>query len=155
MVDDADYDWLNQWKWRCNSTNNGFNYASRNENGMHVRMHRKIMRLLDPHIEVDHINGDGLDNRRENLRPCTRTQNNTNRGMRKTNRSGFKGVIFDPDTGKWRVILKANKRKYDAGRFSNLVDAAIAYDALAIKYHGEFAKTNRKLGLMEGVEYPP
>jgi hypothetical protein len=105
-------------------------------------LHRLVLEVPDV-LEVDHINGDGLDNRRRNLRPATRRQNSCNR--RKTTKrttSRFKGVHLDASTGLWRAAVSLNGRKTDLGSHATELAAAVAYDRAAAKMHGAFAKLN-------------
>lgn len=106
------------------------------------RMHRMVLQDASIKMHIDHINGDRLDNRRENLRVCTASQNSMNRGAQANNSSGYKGVIFDKNRVKWRAeICHGGKRLY-LGRYNTAEEAAIAYNAAALKYHGEFAYQN-------------
>jgi HNH endonuclease len=142
LVDDADFEWLNQWKWYVH----GFWYAARMEarkgKRMVVLMHRKITNAPFG-MDVDHINGNGLDNRRENLRVCTHAENqrNTTR-KRTTNKSGFKGVCWRMVSQKWSADITLNSKQIHIGLFSDIQEAVRAYDAKAIELFGEFAKTN-------------
>jgi len=104
-------------------------------------LHREIMN--DPEgFFVDHRNGNGLDNRRDNLRLATRSQNSANKRKRKNTSSRFIGVHLDKPSGRWYATIKKNEKRHWIGSFVNEIDAAHAYDAAAIKYHGEFAKLN-------------
>lgn len=91
---------------------------------------------------VDHINGNGLDNRRCNLRVCSHGENMRNRTMNRNNRSGYKGVYFDPDKNgrPWRAQIRANGRKHSLGRFDTAEQAYEAYQKAAERLHGEFAR---------------
>jgi hypothetical protein len=94
-------------------------------------------------IFIDHIDGDGLNNQmRSNLRVATRSQNIQNRQLNYNSQSGYKGVHWDKNKGKWFVTISANKIDVFLGRFDVLLDAVMTYDRAAIKYHGEFARTN-------------
>lgn len=93
-------------------------------------------------MQVDHINGDTLDNRKCNLRPCTRLQNQYNRSLYKNNKSGYKGVSFIRRQKKYQATLKINGEVKYLGLYSDPKKAAIAYDLAAIKYYGEFSRTN-------------
>ena len=144
-VDDEDFDWLNQWKWCLSKLYNGKKqYATRGKCGgsktKTLLMHRLIINAKkDEH--VDHRNGDGLDNRRSNLRICTMSQNQANRGPTKANTSGFKGV--SPDRrGRWRARVKVNGKQKALGSFATPEEAAIAYDREARAVFGEFARLN-------------
>lgn len=88
----------------------------------------------------DHIDGNPLNNQRENLRICNHNQNNFNVGIRKDNKSGFKGVRFRDN--RWTSRIRINNKEYHLGSFLNKIEAAIAYNEAAIKYHGEFARLN-------------
>ncbi len=91
---------------------------------------------------VDNINGNGLDIRRCNLRVCSHGENMRNRTMNRNNRSGYKGVYFDPDKNgrPWRAQIRANGRKHSLGRFDTAEQAYEAYQKAAERLHGEFAR---------------
>jgi hypothetical protein len=143
IVDDEDFERLNIYIWHLDRSA----YAARNEvkpdgSGMYVQsMHREIMGLGhdDGHI-VDHINGDGLDNRRCNLRICTIAENIRNRTrLNKNNTSGMRGVHWDKRKEKWCAEIKVNRKKKFLGRFSTREEAHAAYCKAADEFHGEFA----------------
>lgn len=104
-----------------------------------VRMHRLI---LPGYPEVDHINGDGLDNRRANLRGADRQENARNQRLRANNTSGYKGIWLYRD-GRWAAMIRRRdgRRKF-LGYHPTPEDAARAYDVAAIQEHGEFAHLN-------------
>ena len=136
IVDDEDFDNLSKYKWRCNS--NG--YVVRGS-AARFRLHRVIMDA-PVGMEVDHINGDTLDNRRENLRLCIHAENGRNRQLNMNNKSGYKGVSWNERDKKWRAMIKINLHHIYLGQFTDSMEAARAYDEAAQKYYGEFAKTN-------------
>ncbi len=146
LVDAQDYEWLNQWKWCTACWRQYLNYATRRESGKQVFMHRVILGVLKGQ-EVDHINGNGLDNRRENLRICTRSQNQHNRKATQGT-SKYKGVSWSSRDKRWRAKIKVFGVSKMLGNFIEEKDAARAYDEGAIEYHGEFARTNKMLGLL-------
>jgi predicted nucleotide-binding protein len=96
----------------------------------------------DISLEIDHINRDGCDNRRSNLRICNRSQNNMNKTKYKNNTSNFKCVSFDKKRNKWKAYTKFNNRSIFIGYYSTPEDAALAYDLKAIELFGEFANLN-------------
>ena len=108
-------------------------------------MHRQIMNLTFSDKQcVDHINRDRLDNRKSNLRFCTRTENNHNMKLSSRNKSGAKGIYKDKN--RLRVSIMFNGKKIYLGTFPNTPEgfkqAKIAYNNAAIKYYGEFAYLN-------------
>jgi DUF971 family protein len=108
------------------------------------QMHRFIKGITDPKIKVDHKDGNGLNNQEDNLRVASNAQNIRNAGLSVKNTSGYKGVSWSESEGKWRVRIKFNDVEHFLGYFpeDQLLAARDAYDAAAIKYHGEFACTN-------------
>jgi hypothetical protein len=141
IVDDADYEWLSQWKWHVNS--NG--YANRTEHqsskATTISMHRLITDAPKG-MDVDHIDGNPLNNQRSNLRIATRTENQRNQRAVRGGSSQYKGVHIHRQTGKWEARIKVNRQGIYLGLHSSEIDAARAYDEAARKYFGEFAKTN-------------
>lgn len=145
IVDDADYERFSHYTWRAVVRSNTL-YATRHVpkdvDGKHrsILMHREVMDAC-PGEEVDHINHNGLDNRRENLRICSRLENSRNR-IKTWGSSQYKGVSWQKDRGKWQAYIKAGKRMEHLGNFVNEEDAARAYDRAARNYFGEFAHLN-------------
>ena len=137
IVDDQDYEWLSQFKWYYCPVG----YAARRQNGKHIYMHRLIAGAK-PGEYVDHINRNKLDNRRSNLRICTRQQNQHNQGPRRGT-SRYKGVSYRKDTGKYSAQIHFNGKKISLGSFATEDEAALAYNEAARKYHGEFAYQNK------------
>lgn len=136
LVDDEDFEYLNQWKWQFG----GRRYAVRTINhSQKIYMHRQIMNP-PKNMEIDHINGNELDNRKENLRFANRRQNQLNAKPHKGSISGYKGVYLKKlnTEKKWVVYIQ---QKY-IGSFVNKINAAKAYNQAAIKYFGEFARLN-------------
>lgn len=104
-----------------------------------VLMHRVIAGVSDD-MHVDHIDGDGLNNRRANLRECTQAENNLNQGRRSDNKSGFKGVFFDNRSGKWRAEIRRGGTTTYLGFFESPAEGHEAYLAAAEELHGEFRR---------------
>ena len=95
--------------------------------------------LTDRKTQADHCDGNGLNNRRVNLRACKNTENQWNARIRADNTSGFKGVIWQEDMMKWRARIKVNGKLKHLGYYSTPKEAHAAYCRAAIELHGEFA----------------
>lgn len=106
-----------------------------------VSMHRMIMKS-PVGIEIDHINGNGLDNRRSNLRFATHSQNAAYSGLRITNQTSYKGVHFRSDRGYFRMTVRCGSERIRRNGFSNAEEAARAYDEEALRLFGDFAVLN-------------
>lgn len=142
LVDVEDYERLAQYKWRLGSKG----YAIRTFKDVSgkkrtLSMHRVIMDA-PPRTETDHINGDRLDNRKANLRICSTMENQRNRGIQVNSTTGFKGVSPHKASGKYEGKIGHKKEKIYLGLFSSPEEAARAYDAMARKLFGEFARLN-------------
>lgn len=109
-------------------------------NGKVCLLHRLLCPELPEGWVVDHKNGDRLDNRRNNLRPCTHWQNILNQKKPKNNSSGYKGVWYDKQYGVYRAEIKIRRRKISLGRYKDPKAASDAYEAAAKVYFGEFAR---------------
>lgn len=143
IVDDEDYIELNKYNW-CVSKGRNTLYAVRRCSNKVIRIHRILLDCPENNM-VDHINGNGLDNRKENLRICNKSQNNGNSKLRVDNTSGFKGVFYHKSTKKWTSQIKINgKRKY-LGLFTDKLEAKEAYEKEAKKHLSEFYS--------EGIKY--
>jgi hypothetical protein len=141
LVDDEDFEALSQFAWL--RTNHGYVIRYVGKTTI-VRMHRAVMDLaLDDRRCVDHINGNKLDNRKCNLRICTRAENNRNRGLNRNNTSGFRGVIWLKTDKRWEARIKSNGKTLYLGRFDTAEFAAEAYKIAAKELYGEFACFDR------------
>lgn len=151
LVDDEDFEYLNQFKWSVNSSNNAF-YAVRcvpaPEKGKYkngktkrkkLRMHNVILNPPKGY-EIDHINNNSLDNRKSNLRIAYRGQNTCNRRAVVNTTSNFKGVSLRGI--KWRAQIQIGNKKFYLGDFASEKIAAIAYNEAALRLHGIFAVLN-------------
>ena len=144
LVDDADFEWLSQWKWYA-SAHRGWFRVSRfkkiNGKQQIVYMHRLILDT-PAGMSSDHINGDTLDNRRINLRICTVQQNNMNARKRNKGTSAYKGSFWSDFHNRWRGQIVLDHKKIHLGFFFTAEEAARSYDKAAVEYFGKFAKLN-------------
>jgi|SRR6185369_7098158 len=145
-IDPIDFDLVSKYTWCLkiiHKTNNFYACSdiskSRSERET-ISMHRLILNAKNKEI-VDHKNGNGLDNRRINLRIVNPSQSSMNRGLSTINTTGFKGVTIGYK-GKFKSRIGVNKKRISLGEFRSLTEAAKAYNNAALKYHGEFAKLN-------------
>ncbi len=143
LVDDQDYEELSRHKWSAFKSGKTW-YARRGfgprSHQKQVYMHQQILNP-PPGLQCDHINGDGLDNRRCNLRVCTQSQNQHNRRLQ-GGTSEFKGVHWYKAQNKWRAKITHNGKRYHLGAFPDETDAARAYDNAAREFFGKFARPN-------------
>ena len=147
LVDDIDYEHVASFKWYARRAQHGVWHALRNitnpDGTRHtVMMHRFIIGLSADDLHLDHRDCDGLNNQRINLRFADKSGNASNTRVRRDSGSGLKGVHFDKRCGKWSARIKSKGRYIWLGYFLTAEKAARAYDAAAIKYHGEFARPN-------------
>lgn len=148
LVDDEDFEFLNQWKWGCTTKQGNTYYACRSVriDGKLITyfMHRVIMGLQksDKRV-VDHKDRNGLNCQRVNIRICTQSQNNMNKTkVTKITSSIYKGVLFRKDTKKWSACIKQNQKTIAIGCFDKEIDAAIAYNLKAKEMFGSYALLN-------------
>ena len=147
MVDDEDYDRVNQFKWFAQKCRSTF-YAGRktprvNGKQTYQLMHVFIMGDNPLKLDIDHMNGDGLNNQKHMLRFCTHQENSMNqkKPIRKCS-SIYKGVCWYKATSKWMAYIQINRRLKHLGYFNSEIEAAMAYNMAAIKHYAEFAFIN-------------
>lgn len=149
LVDDADFDRLNQWKWFAHKTPHSHTFYAirtvylgggrKNAKRRCVRMHREILDLKSGE-QCDHKNRNGLDNRRDNLRKSTASQNCANR--RATGASQYRGVSWKKRNSKWCAQVSVNGKYKHIGLFNSERAAALAYAQAAKNIYGEFFATH-------------
>lgn len=150
IVDDEDFEYLNQWKWFASKDHNTF-YANRRHGKTIMQMHRLLMKPKKYEV-VDHINRNGLDNRRINLRICSSKENIRSAPKHKKKTSQFKGVHLPSGRNKWRVGIRVDGKRKFVGTFFSEIDAAKAYNNAAKKYFGRFAFLNDIKGTQTVLE---
>lgn len=143
LVDDEDYEWVNQWNWYAMRGWSTFYAVRKGPRPRHeiIYLHRVIMDA-PPRAEVDHINRNGLDCQRSNMRLSTKSENQHNSRLHSDSTSGYKGVSWNKASGKWQSRIRVNGKTIYLGHFDDPIEAAYAYDAVAKENYGEFARTN-------------
>jgi hypothetical protein len=131
---DADMAWIDKYQWYLASTG----YAMTNADRKQILLHHLLLGKPEKGMVTDHINRDRLDNRKSNLRFCTSSQNNANRGIDMSSEVSYKGVYFDKRRNKFIAAINGNY----IGGYKKIRDAAEAYDKVAFEKYGEFAYLN-------------
>lgn len=141
MVDDSDFDRLSKHTWFL--SNKGYAIASTHKDGkiVNLYMHR-VVSEAPKGKQIDHRDGNRLNNTSENLRVCTATENNMNLAKRKDCSSVFKGVHWNRAREVWQARIKLNGKAKYLGAFKSEIDAGAAYNAAAKLIFGEFARLN-------------
>ena len=142
LIDKDDFEKVIRQKWSVYDSKMTM-YAISRTGGRKINMHNFVKPFKE---KADHANGNGLDNRKNNLRPATSTQNSQNRRIGQHNTSGFKGVRWRDRENKFISIISVSKKPIVLGYFDNPIEAAKAYDQAAIMHFGEFARTNKMEG---------
>lgn len=149
IVDVADLPLISKYKWsakKCHHAKTHYAVASKWNPKIKklkgVSMHRLILDITDPKIHVDHINRNGLDNRKSNLRLATSFENQANSTARRTNKLGYKGVCWCKKEQRYLATISYNGKKYRLGSYKNILFAAAAYNGAARVLQGRFAYLN-------------
>jgi methyl coenzyme M reductase subunit D len=153
LVDDADFEFLNQWKWFSKSSNRRkLFYAARwtRTNGIRicVLMHRVLIGAKEGQ-QVDHKDRCSLNNQKSNLRLSNQSQNLGNKSIGINNTSGYKGIIWNKRLDRWCAQICVNYNKVWLGTFNDKQSAVQAYDRASKAYFGQFSANNHTLGLVD------
>lgn len=140
LVDEEDYKRVNQFKW-CVTRRGNLEYAHRRDGNKFIKMHRFILDVQDGEM-IDHVNGNGLDNRKSNLRLCTSRENQFNSRSQINSKSKYKGVSWHKREGKWSADIRVDGTLKCLGYFNDEEMAARKYDEFAKTIHGEFVRLN-------------
>lgn len=137
IVDDENYDYLNQWKWKLDSKGYAVRQTSRKLGKRKiVYMHREVAKTPQDML-TDHKNFNKLDNRRKNLRICTKRENQIHQ-TNSRNTSGIRGISYDKNSNKWIIQFSPQKYKYKRIYLNSKQDAIKKYNKMVKKYYGEF-----------------
>src|SRR5437660_1379321 len=155
LVDDEDFKRVSQFKWHARVVRRKdgsvrtvyVGRMTRRKDGSRIghKLHRFILGVTTPEVEVDHKDGDGLNCQRHNLRKATHAENQQNQLLHRNNTSGFKGVYLHKESGKYKAQITVNGKQIHLGYFTAATEASDVRDAAALKYHGEFALTTTML----------
>jgi len=141
LVDNKDFDEVNKYQWSAHHVRDKIYATTSQINGKMTYLHRWLM-STPKGLYTDHKNGNTLDNRRDNLRVCTNSQNLLNKGKVSSNTSGFRGVDFIKRLGKYRARVRIGGKEKHLGVYANMEDAIKITKKAIIKNHGEFANIN-------------
>ncbi|MEX3628107.1 MAG: HNH endonuclease [Burkholderia sp.] len=139
LVDDEDFQRLSVHRWLTDKTGYAFRFDRSGASARKIFMHRDVLGLTDPAVLTDHANGNKADNRKANLRECTKGQNNVNKGRQRNNTMGFKGVCWSPRLRKWYSYIRVPGARRFLGTYATPHEAHEVYCLAADLIHGEFA----------------
>jgi len=148
LVDDDVLEWASEHVWRLRRNDNGDRYVSRGVNYDDLYLHDAIMGQRQG-VSVDHINRNGLDNRRCNLRWATRAEQQQNRRTHRNSKSGVRGVCWDGGSKSWRASVKKDGRRIWERRFKNLNDAVIAVADARLKLFTHATEIDKSASRLE------
>lgn len=152
LLDDEDFEKFGWYSWTVEKPTNGSTFYAKRKytyalnKRKSVALHRAILGITDPTIFIDHIDGNGLNNQKSNLRIATHQQNTQNAGKQKNNTTGYKGVFKIKNTNSYKtsIYIRENgkRRLVFQKQFLSAIEAAKAYNQAVIIHHGEFAYQN-------------
>lgn len=144
LIDDEDYERCSRYTWYLHKSTHD-NYVRGVVDSKLVYLHKFLLNEYE--LDVDHKNGNGLDNQRDNLRRASKSNNMCNISLRSDSTSGFKGVSYDKTRGTYRAYITYKGKTRNLGRFYSAERAAQEYNIAAMRYHGEFAVLNEVINV--------
>lgn len=141
IVDDDDFERCMKFRWHISSNGYVVSHIRSGDRSDTKQLLSRFVTNAPNGVLVDHKDGNKFDNRKAELRFCTKSQNGWNRGKNKNNTSGFKGVSWDRFKSKWKAQIQVHGKNIYIGRFNDIEECAAAYAEAALKYHGEFSRT--------------
>jgi hypothetical protein len=146
-IDDSDFDIIKEYNWVVDMRRNGRKYVVASvkigvNKFSRIYLHRLIINA-PKNKNVDHIDNNGLNNTRDNIRIASNGQNLSNRGKQSNNTSGYKGVVWYNPLNKWKAQIGYGNNTKHLGYFNNILEAAKAYNDAAIIIHGDFSCLNK------------
>ena len=139
LIDKEDLDKVKPYKWHVEHSRKTIDYAQASLRGSTIRMHKLI---LPTDLQVDHINHNGLDNRKYNLRICTNQENNFNKNFNRNPKSGYTGIRYNEKADSYYVRIMVNKKEISLGHYKSLEEALKARREGELKYFGEYTYKN-------------
>lgn len=141
IIDKDDIDKVNIYQWHIEHSRKNIYYAQASYKGKTIRLHKLILPSLK---QIDHINHNGLDNRKSNLREATNAENNRNKNFSRSPLSGYTGIRYNSKAKSYYVRIMVNKKEISLGVYKNIEDAIAARKAGELKYFKEFRYSNGK-----------
>ncbi len=147
VVDDDQFEKLAQYRWHTSGSGYAIRFVGGRKNHRIIHIHREIFGTVPDGMEIDHINMNRMDNRRENLRLATRQQNRFNQNVRIDNKLRLKGINYIPSINKYRARISMNGATKDLGCHQTVEGAIMAHRLAAEELHGKFARSNDAQGI--------
>ena len=135
-IDIEDFDKVSKYQWHIENSRPNIQYAQASLKGRTLRMHKLI---ISSNLQIDHINHNGLDNRKSNLRICNNAENNRNKDFKRNPISGYVGIRYNPKVGSYYVRIMVNKKEISLGAYKTLEGAIEARKKGEEKHFGNFA----------------
>lgn len=143
IIDKEDFDCVKNYQWHIENSRRNLQYGQASTNGLLPTKTIRIHKIIIPNaIQVDHINHNGLDNRKSNLRACNNRENNCNKSFQRNPKSGYTGIRYNEKVGSYYVRIMVHKKEISLGHYKTLEDAIEARKQGELRYFGEFRYNN-------------